>query len=285
MDDTVIDRLSRQGREIHGHLLRSVVELVSLTAVKATGAGDSLLREARPDPRMNTAFLMELDGKWVVCTAGHVASRIRERSSGERRLVAVDLGCAMHEGGGRRVRLDLRGLTIASAFDKVSGFDAAAIPLSEEHRSAVAATGSAPFPRTAWDCEHFDPDLFVLLGFPGGNDESYTEATAEGIKLNTRVYSPMLPVEAIRDTEGRSRIPLFRGRLLARSSVNEDGKALVLSSTEGMSGGPILGLRLRDADYDYRLTAMQTHEYPDGTIGGCFINHVVKAWRGQDPLA
>lgn len=251
----------RESGNIMQHLLPHIVAITWIDALKEPRA-----RSSNPDAdydvqhRMCSAFLFQAEGVPMFVTAGHVVVAINESIAGNRRLIKARIvdGIGTEKrcepipfplGDEARFHIDRQDL----------GWDLGAIPI-QSHWSRLLAKSDRKFFAAEKMASVEDVfDLYVVLGFP--TEHRITTRTRVGSRLTIRnkIGTPLMPVRRlVRPPKVlKCPIPRFYGKLLSdRFELN--GEEFVLNDIDGMSGGPVIGLKFKKASIEYKLVAVQS---------------------------
>lgn len=279
MDQEVQNRLHANRKQIHAALLSTTVKIGYLVAAANPRSGERGIAKYRPDLRAASGFLVIINGAPCVCTAGHVITNLGEPRKGLK-VVRPHIGFLQASDEPVTIDLKLREIRLGRALAE-NGMDAGLIPLSDTQYETLRSAGARFIGGDKWRPPNFDPHLFVALGYPKDNSKTTPTVGEHTIEFNAVYRTPMLLLEALRDDyAGTNKIPRFRGKLLSRQG-DCNGEVELVMSTNGMSGGPIFALRLEQDRFISSLLAIQTVERDDGTIGGCYFNHLLRTLRGE----
>jgi hypothetical protein len=257
-------------RQIHFDLMQHVVQIVytyvSDDANASASDSESLAISVK------TAFLIEIADQWFMCTAGHVFDEMQRETEGGRLLRHLGISY-----GFQTTRVSHRELEqgpnpiIHLLYDEPTCTDVGFISLTPADRLALSTAGCSAFRDD--EAPVPDPHLFVALGFPKHNRDIVPSQVADGVQASVAQWFPMLPLEAVRDADHQTglaamdRKPQFVARVLGRHGVL-DGEDVVLVDSNGMSGGPIVSLRLGEQGYWCALVAMVCWERVEQSLIG-----------------
>lgn len=207
-----------------------------------------------------SGFLVAAKGQWFYVTAGHILKDIG---------AAIDAGCTFD-----RWRFDdqaagneFKGAAVPYAFDmetwlviedEVQGLDYAALPLQSIYCRLLEAGGATAINTDAWGDHITEHDRWVLVGIPK-ESVFYDGVTKIAARI---VMAPVYPTENP-ELAGAKAANQFYGKL----SEDEDS---AVSDLDGMSGGPIFGLKQVDGHWKYQVIGVQSGWYRQiRTIAAC----------------
>lgn len=134
------------------------------------------------------------------------------------------------------------------------GIDYAATILRPIYRAALEAGGACPLPSQAWGSHQIDYDYWALLGIPW-ETVSHEDGTIISAKTVTLILEPAdSPAGPSEKDEFR-----FYAKLVGDS-------ADAIRSVEGMSGGPIFGLRAIEGVWHYSAIGVQSGWFPGSRV-------------------
>jgi hypothetical protein len=203
-----------------------------------------------------SGFLVTAGNQWFYVTAGHILKDIR---------AALVAGYVFD-----RWRLDdqtagnaFKGMAVPYVFDaddwlviedEAQGLDYAAVPLREMCRLALAAGGAAPIASNAWGDHVTDHDHWVLVGIP--KESVYYDGET---KIAARVVmAPVSPTDE----------PAAAGSKTANqfyAKLQDDPNGAV-ADVNGMSGGPIFGLKNVAGRWMYQVIGVQSGWYESSRV-------------------
>ena len=203
-----------------------------------------------------SGFLVAVAGQWFFVAAGHILEAVRD---------ALASGYTFD-----RWRLDdqtagnaFKGMAVPLAFDpdewlvvenEELGLDYAALPLLEMYRLPLAAGGVQPLVEDAWGDHVTDRDHWLLVGIPR---ESVSFDGAKTITARV-VMAPLSPCD-----EPEAAGQKVANQFYAKLHDDEDG---VVADIDGMSGGPIFGLKNVDDKWKCQVIGVQSGWYQGNRV-------------------
>lgn len=203
-----------------------------------------------------SGFLADVGGMWFYVTAGHILRDIRS---------AIDRGAKFDVWrlGDQTAGNRFEGSGIPFAFDverwgvieeEEVGLDYAAVPLEGMYCLALQAGGAVPIDKIAW-ADHVTPhDHWALVGVPS-ETVSYDGKTVITARV---VVAPLEPAD-----EPAAAGPKAQNQFYARL---KDDSASVVNDIDGMSGGPIFGLKKVEGTWKYSVIGVQSGWYRQSRI-------------------
>src|SRR5260370_32170456 len=182
---------------------------------------------------------------WFFVTAGHVLRDIDEGTKNKK--ISITSCCfADYFGLGAKVRIPTP-FAYESAVkgyidDKAIGLDIGLIYLPPLYREGFKKNSIIPISEVDWIHQHkIEFKKYYILGFPKEIVDQQTPTAPRGQKITGNVRPMLIPVRSISDAKEippnvhtpKSELDWFVGKI---ESSN-------VRSIEGMSGGPIIGLR------------------------------------------
>lgn len=259
-----LSELSESSRtELFDNLYQSVVGLHWSSVLREPAAGESDFRRKRGlQVHTASAFLTPLPTSSVLTavTAGHVISGLLENAKSPTRAVyqfrVMDRGPCPEGTSGVPVRVD--SVAKWTTFEKEGDYDYGAMVLpSFEARMILAGGVAAPIPPEMLAEPEEEFDAYVLLGFPSSARTVLREEFDEDSgRMSMSVGCPMLPVTRMPDRNGGA---ASHPRFIAKIDAWEPR----LDNIEGMSGGPVFGLRRDGSSLVIRLVAIQSSWFRD----------------------
>jgi len=188
-------------------------------------------------------FVAEVEGVWVLVTAGHILKAIESGKAGG---MVVGYECRVELWGKKGQSLPLPcclGDAVAVPIDQ-DGLDLGLVFFREHFRRLLEAGGTVPFSKEMLAPPEATFDAVVGLGLP----DELQEVVPGGLSAPACLLSmdPCLPPE-----EMRTATPRFYARL-------KPDVELTLNSLSGMSGGPILGFKKTPEGTRYWLVGLQS---------------------------
>lgn len=215
---------------------------------------------------------MEFRGGLYLATAGNALRAVK--SSVAKNEVSIE-GCYLADYFGTDAKLsepavfnfDWERGDVIWLEDKTLGFDFALIPLGNSYRDRFLANGVVPIAESNWrEQTNDDYDLYLFLGFPA-QYARMTTIVVGNVEQTVGIVEPIMMTVSIPD-----KLPDGVPKLEAQF-VGQLPLALDLPNLSGMSGGPILGLKLMPGgNWRYWAVAMGTSLLPsERLMFGCRV--------------
>ncbi|MGP1310038.1 MAG: hypothetical protein ACTS27_07575 [Phycisphaerales bacterium] len=233
--------------ENYRHLLHAVEDSIvplSLITVPPGDHADGI----KWSPHFFSGFLLNYEGTVLWLTAGHILDKLCELIRAKGRVVRAafaDRGPHNMESGlGTPVPLEgiLKGREYCCENNQLR--DIAAIPLSSMQLRLLKESPARAIPEVAIGWHPKNYDLLFVLGFPNEQKAFNKKRVPGGFNVGYRAVMPMLPLELVRETPRGTRPAgdfSFAKILSRRGSVS--GEPIEIVDIDGMSGGPVFGLR------------------------------------------
>ena len=222
--------------------------------------------------RCASGFLLQVEDRYCLVTAGHVLTEIADRleanghAAQQHSLFDIwSPRCTVKE----RIPFDFTDASAIVQNDPTLGIDIAVIELPELYLKTLSQT-IEPFTHERWihqsDVEF---DFYAILGIPA---EAATQEVG-GMSITTYPQPQVIFVEGAQpvvEGEGKIRLPQFFGKILPGDPIGDIG---------GTSGGPILGFRKNeDGQLHYWPVAVQSRwRSASRTITGTSLPHFAMA--------
>lgn len=197
-----------------------------------------------------SGFVITLDGKWYVITAGHILGEKFGDAVTSGRIRVVDCKIADYFGQGAKNQTPTAfSWTDTPKFhvDKDDlGLDIGAFRLSDLHVAGLQSNGVKAIPEAQWtEGNRENAQLFLILGFP--TEEKRFEQTGDSVVEYVRpCMAGVTPCDPPEDSP-ETTYPRFAGRLLSDEPKNMDG----------FSGGPIFRYRIENGARRFWLFGVQ----------------------------
>lgn len=201
-----------------------------------------------------TCFVLEVRGVWVLATAGHVVERLDAiLASAKLKVVECSLydgWSGRHGGGDAKVPFNLSDAVRVGIDDDRQGIDVGLIGVPPLVRRTLEANGIVALSERTWRNVPDDLEVHFIIGLP----QELIENIKAGDRLTHLAFEPVLVRVVACDAPAVMAKPTrrFYGKI---PGALEDGG---ISDIEGMSGGPIIGMRSRDGELRYFLVAIQS---------------------------
>ena len=201
-----------------------------------------------------TSFVLSIDDRWFLITAGHCIQEIEELKSKGVKIVS----CSLIDNMGEDARFEHK---IPFAYENASpeylsddlDYDYGVIRLSHYYRQLLESNNIEPLTEEVWDKQPSEFHFYKLIGVP----YELLEITPKFIHVTTT----LIDVELI-NAELREKLKI--------SSHQFAGKVLLgkgIKNIEGISGGPIFGfLENPPGQLKYWLVALQSRWFSDSKI-------------------
>lgn len=198
-----------------------------------------------------SCFVVDVEGLWILVTAGHVINGIRE---------GMDAGVSVHN---FNLHDKLAGhpyrYPVPYPFDleywaviESDGADYAAAALPEMVVRSLAAGGIKPIREHTWGSEPFDQyPYWLLAGIPHESQAVVNERTV--LKLTLMPMKPASPPSHVKDAPDTR----IHAQLISQPGLDP----VTIDDIAGMSGGPIFGLRADSERMHYWLIGVLSGWY------------------------
>jgi hypothetical protein len=193
-----------------------------------------------------TSFVLSIYDEWVLVTAGHCITDVKQLLDAGYELVGCNLVDSMGVGAKHKevVPFDYVGANAITPFDD-PGYDYGIIFVREIYRKLLEANGVEALTEEVWDKQPTDPDYYALIGVP----DELTEATYPVSTVTTTMHL-VERLEERPDGFEETEAPTFYGKISLGGP---------LTSIRGMSGGPIFSFaKGTDGRERYWLHAVQS---------------------------
>ena len=207
----------------------------------------------------SSCFVVEIDGYWLLLTAGHVINGIKEAM---KRGVVHDTFELQDQSAGHAfgsgVPYPFHANDWAVLEIEARGMDYAVALLPELVMQALKAGGVRPITESVWGTASPDQmDDWLLIGIP--SETLRSEGTTYTLKLT---LIPLVPTEApSQQAEGRAENKLYA---TLRTQPGIDGA--IVHDIGGMSGGPIFGVKTVNGELRYWVIGIQSGWYQGSRI-------------------
>lgn len=216
-----------------------------------------------------SGFMMSFRGLWFLVTAGHVLNDLDNRLK-RRELRITSCRLADYFGIDAKIKEPLPFTydedTIRGFIDNDQiGLDLGLIFIRDFFRLSLEANGVKAIVEEDWSSiDSISFDAFVLLGFPAELVRRATPSVEQGRSITATVPMTAIGVEYIEDVStipdtvplAESELPYFYGRLIPTD----------VPKIEGMSGGPIVGMKQTPQGIRYWIVALQSAWYERSRI-------------------
>jgi hypothetical protein len=212
-------------------------------------------------PYVITTFVLSVQERWFLVTAGHCLQKIDEYKGNGYTLSECYLIDSFGTGATHFEPIPFTyELARPQYVTDDREFDFGIIPLLELHRGSLSANNIIPLNEDVWRIQPKEPEFFALLGVPTGNLKMVENKVGFVAALNW--IEECEKPDSLPDTE----IPLFYGKITLHAAQK---------SVVGMSGGPIFAFKEVDGQYRYWLKALQSRWIEQSNlIIGCPTIHL-----------
>lgn len=246
--------------------------LIGLSWYEGSANDDGIFTQ-KPIFRCASGFLLQVEERYCLVTAGHVLIEIEERlqETGHiaRQHSLFDIW-SPRSTFRERIPFDFTEAgTLFLEYAPDLGVDIAVIELSDLYLNLLAQT-IEPFTHERWIHQHKVVfDFYAILGIPGEVVvEEVTDTTVSNYPEPRVIFVESAPPIAL--DEANTPLPQFFGKILPGESIRD---------ISGTSGGPILGFRENDqGQLHYWPVAVQSRWRPEKrTITGTSLPHFAAA--------
>lgn len=219
-----------------------------------------------------SSFLLQVEGRHCLVTAGHVLTEIKElfKKNGHaaQQYSLFDIWsprCTFKE----RIPFDFTAAPAIVEYKPTLGIDIAVIELPDLYLEMLSQT-IEPFTHERWIHQsNLQFDFYAILGIPG-------EAATQDLNGNSVTTYPQPQVVFVEsappvvESDANTALPQFFGKILPGEPIGDIG---------GMSGGPIFGFRKEpNGQLRYWPVAIQSRWRPGSrTITGTSLPHFALA--------
>ena len=214
-----------------------------------------------------SGFVIDVLGVWFYVTAGHIPQRIRRAEQTGAKFDVWRLG---DQTAGRRFdsgipyAMDIEQWLVIE--DEEQGLDYAVVVLGGLYRLQLEAGGIEPIGSDAWGDHATEFDQWALIGIPS-ESVAYDGKTI----INAKVVVAPLRLTEPPAAAGEKVQNQFYGEL-------KDDSAGIVKDVDGMSGGPIFGLKKVEGTWRYKVVGVQSAWYPRmRVIAACPISSLAHA--------
>ncbi len=250
-----IEKDTPERRQMYEVLTKAVVSLCWTQRVPDETRGGSRKRVGG----CASGFLMDVEGQWLLVTAGHVIRQMEEsfKAHPPEFLTMLDDLASRHD-------LPHGPFDFVSApkffvDDDTSGVDVGFIVLTPMYKAWLSAAGCVPFTEREWLGTPEIADAYYLIGMP------FTGFSAEvgPGRVIVRASVPAIRLDIELSPPESFRRPVAQVYFQIPTATAADG---VPSDIGGMSGGPILALFKESGGIKVRLLAIQSRWLPQSRI-------------------
>jgi hypothetical protein len=220
-------------------------------------------------PRIATAFVVAVGDEWFLLTAGHTLADLKAACQSGRRIIKarlIDSPGRSQQMGPIPFDFDLD----QCAFVDADGLDYGLIHLRFHYAELLRKGERRAFDRSHWGSPSGRYDDYVLLGFPSSHRLiRSTRVGPETTQVDVASATPLLPLQPTPDppeclVKAAER---FYAKVPRGLGYVEGELRPVLDDIEGMSGGPVVGVRYGDdGTIDYELIAVQSTWAKDSRV-------------------
>ena len=219
---------------------------------------------------LRSGFLLELEGTYFWISAGHAVKRLLEpldRGCTFKRAFLSDLGMTPHfvppEFGNAEPSTQFDFLRAPKFYIDEDGIDVAAIELNDLYSAMLLANGAEAIQISHVGLTEWQANPYFILGAPEEFTETFTDDGLPAIQFVPVMWRLKRLPDEIKDGVMRLRFDVGANQITSGGKLQE--------SMEGMSGGPIFGLKLdKDGKQRYYAVAIQSSWLPKSKIAfGC----------------
>jgi hypothetical protein len=197
-----------------------------------------------------SAFLISMDDKWFLITAGHCMEEIENNIKKGYEIKR----CRLIDSGGLVAHhinpIPFDYLSAPKIHVDVAGFDYGAIYINDYYKSLLVKNNVKPLSEHVWEKQPDDPDFYLLLGIP----RELTEVNDEYFSIGTTLHHIKALDQRLSDFPD-TKAPMFYGEIQLDNT---------LTNIKGMSGGPIFSFKKNEkGELKYWLHAVQSHWLPN----------------------
>jgi len=254
---------------IYNQFGRHVLSLVWVDDLKP-----GVVSLSQPSPMAISGFVISVRGVWFLVTAGHVIDDLEKRFVHSHDLREMFI----HDGFGTTIELpqsgfDWRGANKGAIFDKEAGVDFGFIVLRPMYRKLLKKAGVVALEEHMWKRPPSDMHGYLLWGVPNQLFSGRVISTTSGDLLTYSLHAPLVAISRTDDPPKHMQKPIARLYATVPDSIrNEQGNLVKLGDIDGMSGGPIFGLRREGGGTRYWVVGLQSHwDLPTRTIAANFV--------------
>lgn len=273
-------------------LSHAIVPLFWIDALAEPTQGEGSAPQ-RNDPRGRSAtgFLIRVKNSVLWITAGHVLRQIEEDPPKVgRRIIKFALADGLHPSAINNDPVPFRfaDLPRFRIENEEYGLDYAAIPIPRHEWRLLRANGTEAIPYRLWGAPNHRFDLLCLAGVPVSHRSVELSRRPSGGNFAFSLGCPLLPLLPMDEPPYclRKGSPRVYGRILGLGQ-SDDASIPPLTDINGLSGGPVFGIRLQGDVMSWRLLGVQSEWAPESqVIAACpirpFAREVVRrldAWR------
>jgi len=198
-------------------------------------------RLAKPIPRVASAFVLKIAGRWLLFTAGHLIQGLKHRMSQGTLYDGWEINDAAAGGGYPPIPFAPEFERWTAIDDRDVGVDLAFVPLHPIYARQLHAAGITP-PDSVWWLNETPHECspWLIFGTP--------EETIQQLPSGKVLFCPtMLPVEPLKEIPTNvlaADAVLGKNLIFARVvDLPMKGTVKAVRNLDGMSGGPVIGVR------------------------------------------
>ncbi|HTQ39188.1 MAG TPA: hypothetical protein VMJ32_09165, partial [Pirellulales bacterium] len=193
-----------------------------------------------------SAFVISVRNIWFLVTAGHIINDIESRRQNGRKIISARLIDGIGSSKSfPSIPFDLDNCHCWSIYEQ--GLDYALIPLLPLYTKQLIAGGVQALDEGAWREVPNDLNGYFLIGFPTQVQTIRIDGNGQSGIVNVELNTPLLqvfpvydPPEELKKVNDRfyAKVPVIQGEAGGRHSM--------LTDIDGMSGGPLFGVKQVD---------------------------------------
>lgn len=228
-----------------------------------------------------SGFVVEIDGRWIFVTAGHVFTELEAAKAKGAIIKYWHLDdSSVSPNPQAPYPIDLRMEDVFFTSEDTSGMDYAAFEIrSPMAKTALSGQGIVPIQQEQWDVDGSVVSEFPSLYLVG--TPAHLTKTTFGDPVWER-YIVTIPVDiVVAPPQGIKETAFTRLYGEMRMDLLDSDSAAAVKDIGGMSGGPIFGLKNGTVaeDFEYRVVALQSSWNKRGGIAACAVAPFLNALK------
>ena len=223
--------------------------------------GRTTLEKYEVEAFLATAFVITIREQWMLLTAGHVLSQLKQRLSAGRQMLKTKLiDLAPAENHFTPIPFDFRPEMSRYIDDRENNLDFGVIPLSQMYVELLKTGGTVPISEHMVSETPGIADGYLMAGLPSQARTIDVSSMHGGGIVRFEFGATVLPVYPTDDVPEvlLKGVPRFYARVPIGTPDEENGN-LRLTDIDGMSGSPIFSYSIDESDHrSYSLVALQS---------------------------
>lgn len=210
-------------------------------------------------PNFVSGFFVECSGVAFFVTAGHILTGIARAEAVGRSIIKTEFFSGFH----KDTKPDFTLLPKSHfhrlwLYEEETGLDVGVIPI-DDHFSRLLRLVDVHFvDEHAWATDTDEFDAYVMLGFPKQESKALSRHIYGGGLASFSIGTPLLLLARIDEPPPGVVKGPHRFYAQIDSLTSKDGdRIFTLDDIDGMSGGPIFGIRISNDSLTYKLVAVQ----------------------------